>query len=381
MGVSSERLGHFKSLFMGRWHIAKFYAQAGLALAGGAFASQRRLHAIKAAPNSSFVPPSATGRRCFIIDLANHPNIGDLAISSSELAFLGRFFDGAVVAFAQGEFWGNAAWLEENMRPDDLIVLHGGGNMGDIYAEHEMTRCAVIDRFSHNRMLIFPQTIDYPNRHSPVLHLSQKVYGRARRLTLFAREQRSFDLMRQLYPGLDVRIVPDIVVGSYMDPVRELDRGRARSGVLLALRNDWERNLDTDGRQRIVDSARTVDGTVVSTDTTAPRLTPPIPRDAWDRIVGAKLEEFSCARAVITDRLHGMVFAALAGTPCVVLSNSNHKVRGVYEWLKSLGYIKYVESPGDVPAALDAVLACKDCSYLPPEQIEAAFAPLIEALA
>ena len=381
MGVSSEGLGHFKSVFMGRWHIAKFYAQAGLALAGGAFASQRRLHAIKAAPGGSFAPPSATGRRCFIIDLANHPNIGDLAISSSELAFLDRYFGGAVVAFAQGEFWGNVAWLEGNIRPDDLIVLHGGGNMGDIYAEHEMTRCAVIDRFPEVRTIIFPQTIDYPNRRSPVLRLSQKVYGRAGRLTLFARERRSYDLMRQLYPGADVRIVPDIVVGSYMVPACALDRDRARSGVLLALRNDWERNLDADGRQRIVGSARAVDGAVVSTDTTAPQLAPPIPRDAWDRIVGAKLEEFACARAVITDRLHGMVFAALAGTPCVVLSNSNHKVRGVYEWLKSLGYVRYVENLDEVPTALEAVLACEDRSYLSPEELEGAFAPLIEALA
>ena len=39
-----------------------------------------------------------------------------------------------------------------------------------------------------------------------------------------------------------------------------------------------------------------------------------------------------------------MAFAALTETPCVVFSNYNHKVKGTYQWLKHLPYIKYVES-------------------------------------
>jgi pyruvyl transferase EpsI len=54
-----------------------------------------------------------------------------------------------------------------------------------------------------------------------------------------------------------------------------------------------------------------------------------------------KWKEFLSARVVITDRLHGMVFAAITGTPCIVLTNYNHKLSGSYQWLESLHYIKY----------------------------------------
>ncbi len=56
-----------------------------------------------------------------------------------------------------------------------------------------------------------------------------------------------------------------------------------------------------------------------------------------------KLLEFSCAKLVITDRIHGMLFAALTGTPCIALNNVSGKVSGAYEWIRHLDYIQFVE--------------------------------------
>jgi len=47
------------------------------------------------------------------------------------------------------------------------------------------------------------------------------------------------------------------------------------------------------------------------------------------------LNDFSSSKLVVTDRLHGMVFAALAGTPCVVMGNCNYKVKGIYNWIEN----------------------------------------------
>ena len=66
---------------------------------------------------------------------------------------------------------------------------------------------------------------------------------------------------------------------------------------------------------------------------------------------------------VVTDRLHGMVFAAISGTPCIVFSNYNHKVQGTYEWIKYLPYIKYAESVSEAPNYIPELLAMKDCRY------------------
>lgn len=47
---------------------------------------------------------------------------------------------------------------------------------------------------------------------------------------------------------------------------------------------------------------------------------------------------------MITDRLHGMIFAAITSTPCIALRNSNHKIEYSYEWFKDCGYIKFAKN-------------------------------------
>lgn len=47
---------------------------------------------------------------------------------------------------------------------------------------------------------------------------------------------------------------------------------------------------------------------------------------------------------MVTDRLHGMIFAYITGTPAIVFSNSNQKVKNCFEWIKDCGYIFYMDS-------------------------------------
>lgn len=51
---------------------------------------------------------------------------------------------------------------------------------------------------------------------------------------------------------------------------------------------------------------------------------------------------------MITDRLHGMIFCAITGTNCIVLNSKSPKLRGCYEWIKHLGYIRFVENIDDI---------------------------------
>ncbi len=79
-----------------------------------------------------------------------------------------------------------------------------------------------------------------------------------------------------------------------------------------------------------------------------------------------KFDEFRRARLVITDRLHGMIFAAITGTPCIALNNSSGKVEGVWSlWLQHLDYVKFVQDATEIPALLDAMLALGARRYDP----------------
>ena len=115
-----------------------------------------------------------------------------------------------------------------------------------------------------------------------------------------------------------------------------------REDILLCLRGDVERKLTDEEHGAIVEALEQVyPGVAVRrTDTVSSNAIAPAKRS---RAVEEKLKEFSRARLLITDRLHGMVFAALTETPCIALGNSNGKVRGVYRWLESQGYICYLD--------------------------------------
>ena len=80
-------------------------------------------------------------------------------------------------------------------------------------------------------------------------------------------------------------------------------------------------------------------------------------------MIRSKMQEFAGAEIVVTDRLHGMVFSAITGTPCIVFSNYNHKVKGTYQWIRYLPYIRYAESVEEAIADIPQLLKMKNCRY------------------
>ena len=69
-----------------------------------------------------------------------------------------------------------------------------------------------------------------------------------------------------------------------------------------------------------------------------------------DSALEKQFDAFRHAELVVTDRLHGMIFSAITGTPCIVINSRSPKVKGCYEWIKQLDYIKFCD---DVSAITD----------------------------
>ena len=154
---------------------------------------------------------------------------------------------------------------------------------------------------------------------------------------MVAREKYSYETMKQLYPDTTVLMTPDIVLSSCMDIIGA--KSQKRDGVLLCLRSDSERVLNGEDHRYITRLLEEKHLPVRTTDMYSKvRVTP----ETREQLVREKMEELASARLVITDRLHGMVLCTLTGTPCIVMSNNNHKVQGTYEWISYLPYIRYV---------------------------------------
>jgi len=59
---------------------------------------------------------------------------------------------------------------------------------------------------------------------------------------------------------------------------------------------------------------------------------------------------------VLTDRLHGMVFAAITATPCIVIKSKSHKLQGCYKWIEHLEYVKFINEIPDIDVFCDNVV-------------------------
>ena len=232
--------------------------------------------------------------------------------------------------------------------------------MGNQWLYEERLRRDVMARFPDNLTIIFPQTIYYTPDEEGQLEQEQSVhiYNGRNTLTMVAREQTSYEIMGQLYPDTALLLTPDIVLSATMETFG-IESGD-RDGVLLCMRSDAERSM-TDGDRASVESI--LRGQGLSFRKTDMHCEGAVTKENRFEHVREKMKEFTSAKLVITDRLHGMVFAAITGTPCIVFSNYNHKVRGTYEWIKFLPYIRYAETVEDVERDLPALLAMENCKY------------------
>ena len=93
----------------------------------------------------------------------------------------------------------------------------------------------------------------------------------------------------------------------------------------------------------------------------------------------ALITRIASAECVVTDRLHGMVLSAVTGTPCVAFRNSYHKVEACYEWLKDLGWIRFIRETRELEEAVRAVCSCTDRIY-PEAEMQRLFEPLARCI-
>lgn len=301
-------------------------------------------------------------KKVYLIGTPTHKNLGDSAIALAQKALLKNagVLAKNIKEITLNEYRDHAKLCGNLISKKSLITLHGGGNMGDTWLDEEIFRRRVITDFSENPMVIFPQTIHYSETEKGIFERKQSVpyYDNHSKLTLYAREQQSYETMKQLYPNTKVEISPDSVLSTdkrfWNIPEKE------RKGALLCLRSDAERQI-TDSQQDEIEKIVTKKGyTYQKIDMYADT---PVTKENRFELVRAKMCQFAEAELVITDRLHGMIFSAITETPCIVLSNHNHKVRGTFEWIKHLPYMKYVDNVNDMEDIIHKLQVLEKCEF------------------
>ncbi len=303
------------------------------------------------------------GKKYYVVGTPTHTNIGDSAIVLAEMLFLKKSV-GVSKPIKELSFQETKAQMDIVARclrmANGLVCGHGGGNMGDQWFAEEAFRRKLLNSLPDKPMIVFPQTIYYTptEKGSAEEKKSAEFYNNRPGLTLVAREVFSFRKMQELYPDTKVIMTPDIVLSCTMSDFGAVPQERA--GVLFCARSDREKAVSDNIWEEL---KAAVDVLCMESRKTDMYSDVPVTKENRAECVRKKMQEFCGAELVITDRLHGMVFAALTGTPCLVFSNSNYKVKGTYEWIRYLPYIHYVESVIEAKQAMTELLAMHNCEY------------------
>ncbi|MDD2336050.1 MAG: polysaccharide pyruvyl transferase family protein [Geobacteraceae bacterium] len=304
---------------------------------------------------------SATQMRIVLLMSPEHGNLGDHAIAKAEMRFFRDYMPGIqVVEISYGHYLYDRSEIRKHITKKDVLVTNGGGYLGTLWFHNEEMVRDIIESFPNNKIIILPQTIYFEDGDDAKEQLAttKAIYSNHKRLIFCAREKLSYNLIKSnclLANADNCYLTPDIV--TYLCESKDTV---FRSGLLLCFREDKECVLSDEQKAKIIAYAKISEETIYYTSTV---LNMPVSISDRDFALESKFAEFRKVKLVITDRLHGMLFAAITGTPCIAINNKSGKVKGCYELIQHLNYIKVIDNPDEIMEQLAKLLRLVDCEY------------------
>lgn len=299
-------------------------------------------------------------KKVVIFGIPEYGNMGDIAISYAETEFIkDNFKQYEVLEILEDDIKGRIDEIKKIISDEDIIFGQGGGNLGDEYVSFEETRRLIINAFPNNKIVLMPQTIYFSNTENGKRELekSKEAYNNHKHLTIVAREEISYEIMKKEFNKANVILAPDIVM--YLD---KTNANIKRSGATLFLRNDAEKILTEQDSKKINEVVSKYYTNILYTDTHIGDDIK-ITKDLREKMLEPKWQEARKSELVITDRLHGMIFAAITSTPCIAFGNYNHKIKSSFKWLEKFNYIKYIENVEELEDAVKELKNLKDHTY------------------
>ena len=301
------------------------------------------------------------GEPVALLDFPNHMNVGDSAIWLGERALLRSL--GVPVAYACDQRGYVPEHLRAALPAGGTILLHGGGNFGDLYPRHQRLRERVVRDFPEHRIVQLPQTIDFEDERR--LRAAGELFRSHERFTLLVRDELSLERYGPVL-ARDVRLCPDSAFC-----LGRLGRAGEGRGVLWLARADDEARAD--GATVAGDGVRRSDWPSLPAAWRRRRLlsrglsfatssAPPVGARLWrpasalfDRLAGERVAAgralLCSAGAVVTDRLHGHILALLCGVPHVLTDSRTGKVRRFHDaWTRDAALVRWADDPREALA-------------------------------
>jgi pyruvyl transferase EpsO len=305
-----------------------------------------------------------------IVDAPNQRNVGDSLIWAGELEYLRKL--GIRIRYV-ADLWTYDPHALRRLMPDGVILLHGGGNFGDLWVGHQILREMVARDLPDYPVVQLPQSIFFQDASRAVE--ANTAIGSHPDFKVMVRDHQSEAVAGLHLPNVAIEYCPDMALGC--EPVRiprqSANRGTAlaiarkdkeSSSGLSAVPRDWIPGVEltvADWKPRGYTGLRWRLARVVSRMyrlyARARRKMPRLPVGLVDRVgfaavrsinewnISGALRLYSRSDIIVVDRLHAHILAGLVGIPHVVLDNNYGKVSGIFrEYSGALSTAHYVDS-------------------------------------
>ena len=297
----------------------------------------------------------------FIITMPEYGNIGDHAIALSMLKYAkNKFPNHNIYEINDSNFYSSVKWIINNNKKTDYIFLIGGGNFGILYSYIEYWRRLVINKCRNAKIILFPQSSVWGDDLYNKLQLkrSSRIYSKNKNLYLMARDRATYELMKLNFENKSY-LVPDIVLIGMLQYL--IDKNHQRDiDVLLCMRTDIEK---TTSDSLISNAKKTIDSmNMVIKEFDTETYSTILRKDSEGKIRDA-INMFNSSKYVITDRLHGMIFSQITGTPCLALDNVTRKVSGVYNLWIDHSNVYIFDDTKDIDTQIKKLLTLKRIGY------------------
>ena len=272
----------------------------------------------------------------FFMMCPNYGNIGDQAICVATIKFLqDNFKEYNLCTLDLVDTYKCYRFIKENIKPDDMIILQGGGNFGDLYLYIEKYRRFIIKKFKKTKIISMPVTCNFKFRRQ--LKRSVNLYCKHPRFLIFARDNKSFEFLSKNFKNR-VEFLPDIVFYLY-NFITKSKPAFERNNIILLLRSDIEQYNKTD-RDKIINAFFSNSNNVFVFDTVVDRM---ISDSMRENEVMNFIKILSTAKLVVTDRMHGMILSVLTKTPCLVLKTKDGKLEETFELIKNHADVSFYD--------------------------------------
>lgn len=293
--------------------------------------------------------PLITANYAFL-DIPYYSNLGDTLIWKGTLELLKKT---KYKCIWSTNFNAN---LSKKISSDNIILLQGGGNFGDIWRKHQEFRMHVIEKYPQNNIIILPQTIYYENLKT--LNSDATFFNKYPNVTICARDIASYKIAKEYFINNKILLLPDMAF--CIDSIPLQFKTNTESNLFIK-RSDKEFNISN--KYIIPDDTITLDWPLPYPSKAYKnlhRLENIIQRlnfnnlrnyfinKYWQSIilpyhVKLAIDFISPYDNIYTTRLHGCILSVLMGKNIVLFDNSYGKNYSFYEtWLKDLESIKYI---------------------------------------